>query len=147
MSQFNKKVQKIIEQMEIGLTEQVDLFFVDKDNPVLENLIAKIDSGNEGYNVLHGLIIEQDQNIVKFKTVNNKVLKMKKYGDIIIHVGAGNKELRPIVKFDITLGDRRFNNISFSIGDRTENKEPILICKDFISSMNCLINVNKNNVL
>lgn len=133
--------------MEIGLTEQVDLFFVDKDNPILENLTAKIDSGNEGYNVLHGLIIEQNQNTVKFKTVNNKVLKMRKYGDIIIHVGAGNKELRPIVKFDITIGDRRFNDISFSIGDRTENEEPILICKDFISSINCLINVNKNNIL
>ncbi len=147
MSQFNKKVKNIVEQMEIGLTEKVTLFFSNKDEPVLKNLIAKIDSGNEGLNVLTGLIIEQDENTVKFKTANNKILKMKKYGNIIIHVGAGNKELRPIVKFDIMIGNNRFNDVSFSIGDRSENDEPILICKDFISSIDCLINVNKNNIL
>ena len=147
MSQFNKKVKNIIEQMEIGLTEKVTLFFSNKDEPVLKNLTAKIDSGNEGLNVLTGLIIEQDENTVKFKTANNKILKMKKYGNIIIHVGAGNKELRPIVKFDIMIGNNRFNDVSFSIGDRSENDEPILICKDFISSIDCLINVNKNNIL
>ncbi len=147
MSQFNKKVKNIVEQMEIGLTEKVTLFFSNKDEPVLKNLTAKIDSGNEGLNVLTGLIIEQDENTVKFKTANNKILKMKKYGNIIIHVGAGNKELRPIVKFDIMIGNNRFNDVSFSIGDRSENDEPILICKDFISSIDCLINVNKNNIL
>lgn len=147
MSQFNKKIKNIIEQMEIGLTEKVTLFFSNKDEPILKNLTAKIDSGNEGLNVLTGLIIEQNENTVKFKTVNNKILKMKKYGDVIIHVGAGNKELRPIVKFDIMIGNNRFNDISFSIGDRSENDEPILICKDFISSIDCLINVNKNNIL
>ena len=147
MNQFNKKIKNIIEQMEIGLTEKVTLFFSDGEEPILENIIAKVDSGNEGYNVLHGKVIEQNNNIVKFKTINNKILKMKKYGDIIIHVGAGNKELRPIVKFDMLIGKQRLNNISFSIGDRSENTEPILICKDFISSIDCLINVNKNNVL
>jgi len=147
MNNFIDKCNTIVEQMEIGVTEEVDLYFCGKNTPVLENLTAKVDSGNDGLNVLSGIVISQDDNWVEFKTIDNKVLKMKKHGDIIIHVGAGNKEYRPIVCFDMIIGDKKFKNVQFSIGDRTENDEPILICKDFISSIDCLINVNKNNVL
>ena len=131
----------------MGLVEKLTLFFPNKDTPVLSNILAKSDTGNSGCNVLHGIIIEQDDNMVKFRTVNNKVLTMKKEGEIVIHIGSGNKEARPVVKFDIVLGNKRYKNILFSIADRTENEHPILISKDFISDINALINVDKQDVL
>lgn len=146
-SKFLELSTKLLEQFEIGLIEYLDLFFVGKNNPVLQNVKAKIDSGNDGYCVLNAQIISQENDIVKFRTINNKILKMKKIEDIIIHVGSGNKEVRPVVLFDIKLGNNIFKKIPFSLGDRSENDEPILISKDFISSIDALINVNKENTL
>lgn len=147
MSQFNKVFNQLREKIEIGLIEKLTLFFVGKENPVLVDIPAKVDSGNDAYNVLHGEILEQDDNIVKFRTINNKILTMKKQGNIIIHIGSGNKEMRPIVNFDVVLGNKRYKNIQFSIADRSENDQPILISKDFVASINALINVKKEDVL
>ena len=122
MSQFNKIFQLLKEKIEIGLVEKLTLFFPNKDNPVLSNILAKSDSGNSGCNVLHGIIIEQDNNVVKFRTVNNKVLTMKKEGEIVIHIGSGNKEARPVVKFDIVLGNKGEKPIKLTNNDVEINK-------------------------
>lgn len=147
MNIFYKTYQTLKEKIEVGLIENLTLFFVNKENPVLSEIPSKIDSGNDGMMVLHAIILEQNDDYVKFRTCNNKILKMKKHGDIVIHIGSGNKEIRPVVAFDVLLGDELYKKVLFSLADRSENDYPILISKDFISQINALINVNKQDIM
>ncbi len=103
---------------------------------------AKIDSGNGAYNVLHGVNIVEDGNEVSFDTVDNKTLKKKLVEHIDINIGSGNIETRPVVLFDIEIGDKKYPDTKFSIGDRKENEYKILVGKDFIEKLGGLIDVS-----
>lgn len=129
------------ESFEIGLEEQIKI-------PELKMKIpAKIDSGNDAYNVLHGDNIQINGNQTTFTTVNGKQITKPLKDVITINVGAGNTEDRPVVCFDIILGNKRFKNVPFSIGYRADNDYPILVGKPFISKIGALINVRKKNTL
>ena len=111
---------------------------------------AKVDSGNGAYNVLHGvnlLYSGLDDNYdgkshVTFDTVNGEKLKKKVLEEIDINIGSGNIETRPVVEFDIEIGDKKYPNTRFSLGDRTENEYKILVGKDFIQKLGGLIDVS-----
>ena len=103
---------------------------------------AKIDSGNGAYNVLHGVNIVEDGDEVSFDTIDNKTLKKKLVEHIDINIGSGNIETRPVVLFDIEIGDKKYPATKFSIGDRKENEYKILVGKDFIEKLGGLIDVS-----
>ena len=103
---------------------------------------AKIDSGNGAYNVLHGVNIVEDGDEVSFDTIDNKTLKKKLVEHIDINIGSGNIETRPVVLFDIEIGDRKYPATKFSIGDREENEYKILVGKDFIEQLGGIIDVS-----
>lgn len=145
MSKFNNTYNRLKDKFELGLNEKLNLFFTNTNTPVLIDVEAKVDSGNDGYMVLHGKVLEQTDDFVRFQTIKNKILRMKKIEDVIIHIGSGVKETRPVVAFDVEIEGKRYKNILFSIADRSDNEQPILISKDFISLINGVINVNKND--
>ena len=103
---------------------------------------AKIDSGNGAYNVLHGVNIVEDGGEIMFDTIDNKRLKKKLVEHIDINIGSGNIETRPVVLFDIEIGDKKYPATKFSIGDRKENEYKILVGKDFIEQLGGLIDVS-----
>ena len=103
---------------------------------------AKIDSGNGAYNVLHGINIVEDGDDITFDTINNKKLRKKLVEHIDINIGSGNIETRPVVLFDIEIGDKKYPATKFSIGDRKENEYKILVGKDFIEKLGGLIDVS-----
>ena len=103
---------------------------------------AKIDSGNGAYNVLHGFNIVEEDNKVTFFTVNDKKITKDLVEKIDINVGSGHVEERPVVLFDIEIGDKKYPNTKFSIGDRTDNEYKILVGKDFIETLGGLIDVS-----
>lgn len=130
------------EKYVIGLIEDI---YIDG----LGKISSKIDSGNGAYNVIHGedIQIDKKQKLVRFTTVNAISLEKDLLEEIIINVGAGKQEARPVVNFDIKVGDRSFKNIPFSVGNRSSNKQKILIGKDFIQkSLDALIDVSLSNV-
>ena len=104
---------------------------------------AKIDSGNGAYNVINGEVISQRGDNIIVKTIGGKKLKKKVVDTIIIHIGSGVKEDRPVVLFDIKLGDEEYKDVPFSIADRSENEYPVLIGKLFLSKIDKLIDVDK----
>ena len=70
-----------------------------------------------------------------------------KVDDIIINVGAGNTEERPVVNFDLKIGNKEFRDIPFSIGNRSSNLYKILVSKDFIENeLDALIDVSQENI-
>ncbi len=129
--------RQFYEQEILGLIEEVELNDLGKCK-------AKIDSGNEGYNVLHATDIVKKDNTVEFTTINGKRLQKPINEVIKIHIGSGITEDRFAVQFNIKIKERFFENVLFSLADRSKSDEKILIGSPFISQLNALIDVNKN---
>lgn len=123
----------------LGVREIVNFL----DFPDMGDVMAKIDTGNEAHNVLHGVNIKDDGKLVSFSTVNNKKLTLNKADSITIHIGSGVKEERPVVKLSFKLGDTTYHDIPFSIADRTENEEPVLIGEPFLKQTKSVVDSNK----
>ena len=137
---MKKFKQFFAEKTVLGLIEFFDVDGVGK-------IPSKLDSGNGAFNVIHGEDIQIQGNKVHFKTVNNKRLMKDKVDDITINVGAGHTEDRPVVNFDLKIGNKEYKDIPFSIGDRTTNLFKILVSKDFIEKeLDALIDVSQENI-
>ena len=137
---MKKFKQFFAEKAVLGLIEFFDVDGVGK-------IPSKLDSGNGAFNVIHGEDIQIQGNKVHFKTVNNKRLMKDKVDDITINVGAGHTEDRPVVNFDLKIGNKEYKNIPFSVGDRTTNLFKILVSKDFIEKeLDALIDVSQENI-
>lgn len=103
---------------------------------------AKIDSGNEAYNVLHGINTNINGDTVTFTTVNDKKMSAPLIDTTVIHIGSGVKEERPVVALNIKLKGMTYQNIPFSLADRSENEEPVLVGEPFIRDIGALIDVS-----
>ena len=115
----------IVEKKVVGLIEFFDIDGIGK-------VPSKLDSGNGAYNVLHGEDIQTQGDKVFFSTVNGKTLLLPKKGEITINFRIGSKE---------------YNNVPFSIGNRTSNLYKILVGKDFIEKeLDALIDVSQENI-
>ena len=138
-------------------------FFVEKNILGLEEEIvvdgvgtisAKLDTGNGAYNVLHGEDFEfgkdrqTNQPIVRFTTMNSIRLEKPVKETITINLGGlNNTEERPVCLFDCMIGGKKFPNIPFSIGNRSDNDHKVLIGKGFIGkNLDALIDVSLRNV-
>jgi hypothetical protein len=104
---------------------------------------AKVDSGNGAFNVIHGTDLQEYGDSVNFVTIGGKGLTKKIHNFIDINIGANKVEKRPVVTFDIEFGGRKWNNVPFSISDRSSNEQPVLIGKDFIVKNGGIIDVTK----
>lgn len=139
MNTFNQQINILLYEYNsvIGNTEKI---FIDE----IGETVCKIDTGNNAFNVLHGVNINVDGDTVEFDTINNKRVKKKIIDNAIINIGSGIKEDRPIMLFNVKLGDKEYPEVKFTISDRTENSEPVLLGKDFLSTLGKLIDVNKD---
>lgn len=137
---MKKFKQFFLEKQVLGLIEFFDIAGIGK-------IPAKLDSGNGAFNVLHGDNIQTQGKKLFFKTVNNKTIVKDIKETITINVGSGHTEERPVVHFNLTVGDKSFNDVPFSIGDRTTNIYKILVGKDFIEkNLDALIDVGQENI-
>jgi hypothetical protein len=129
-----------VEKLIVGLEEILTL---DGIGPIK----AKLDSGNGAFNVLHGEDIQTDGKLVRFTTEGGISVEKDIQDTITINLGAGNKEERPVVLFNVKFGNKIFKDVPFSIGNRSENAHKILVGKNFIKdSLDALIDVALSNV-
>lgn len=135
METFKHFYEKVV----IGLIEKIDIYGI---GPV----DAKIDSGNGAYNVLHGENITREGSHVTFTTLNGHRLNKKIIDTVTINVGAGNVEERPVVLFRMKFGGQEFDNIPFSIGNRSSNEYKVLVGKEFIKELDALIDINSKHI-
>ena len=106
---------------------------------------AKTDTGNSAHNVLHGLIKGKQEGSVTFETIDGKVVTFPYEDEIKIHIGSGNKEDRPVVKFNVSINGQKYDNVPFSIADRSENEYKALLGEEFIKSNGGLVDVTKED--
>lgn len=129
-----------LEKRILGLEENIFLDGIGK-------ISAKLDTGNGAFNVLHGENIETDGKLIRFTTMNGISIQKPMVDTVTINVGAGHKEDRPVVLFDVILGTTKFLKVPFSIGNRSDNAHKVLIGKDFIQNqLDALIDVGLKNV-
>jgi len=134
---FNDLYNYILENA-LGLVEDIDIEGVGI-------VKAKTDTGNSAYNVLHGIIREQNGGNVIFETVNDVVIKMPYSNEVKIHIGSGNKEDRPVVKFNVTINGQKYEGVPFSIADRSENEYKALLGEEFIKNNGGIVDINKED--
>ena len=138
--------QFFVEKNVLGLEEDIIVDGVGK-------VSAKLDTGNGAYNVLHGEDFEEgidrdtNEPIVRFTTMNGIRLEKPVTETITINLGAGNREDRPVCMFNCVIGNKNFENVPFSIGNRADNDHKVLIGKLFIKDeLDALIDVALKNV-
>ena len=122
----------------LGVTEIIDIEGIGE-------VEAKIDSGNEAYNVLLGLDIRQQGDKINFTTVGDKRLTLPMTGSIDINIGSGNIESRPTVELNFTLQGKYYTGVTFSLADRVQNDQPVLIGEPFVKQINALIDVKQGD--
>ncbi len=130
---------KFYEKTVIGLIEEMDIAGIGR-------VKVKIDSGNGAYNVIHGEDLTRQGSKVSFTTINGKRLIKDIVDTISINVGAGHVEERPVVKLRIKFAGTEFDDVPFSVGNRSVNDYKVLVGKDFIKQLDALIDVNSNNI-
>ena len=134
----------LLERLVIGLEEPVLV-------KGLGELSAKIDSGNGGYNVIHGTDFHQQGDELMFTTHDSfghdKKIQAKVIDTIEINMGGGNIESRPVIELDIKFAGEDYKKIPFSVSDRSSNTNPILISKGFVENeLEALIDVGAMNI-
>ena len=103
--------------------------------------IAKVDTGNDAYCVLHGEDIRISGDRVFFKTDKNISIERPLLDTITINVGAGNEEKRPIVSFDMIIKGKPYKDVKFSIGDRKTNDEKVLLGLKFLEQIKPIVTI------
>jgi hypothetical protein len=103
--------------------------------------IAEADTGNSGYNVLHGKVLDIENGRVSFYTLNNKLINKPVVEYITAVTGSSDKEKRPVVLFDITVNGMPHTSIPFSISDRSENEQKILLGKPFLKEITSFVRI------
>lgn len=140
-------------KLEMGL--QLERLVIGLEEPILikdlGEITAKIDSGNGGYNVIHGEDIIYQGDRITFKTfdgLNNERLITKKVKEELeIHIGGGITQKRPVIELDVKFANEEYKKIPFSVTDRTSNSHKILISKDFVEkTIDALIDVGAKNI-
>lgn len=147
------KEMNFLGKLELGL--QLERLVIGIEEPVLVKdlgeIKAKIDSGNGGYNVIHGEDIIYQGNYVNFLTYdgagNPKRLNKKLVEELEVHIGGGIVQKRPVIQLDVKFANEDYKKILFSVTDRTDNSHRILISKDFVeNTINALIDVGAKNI-
>lgn len=134
----------LLERLVIGLEEPVLI-------KGLGELSAKIDSGNGGYNVIHGTDFHQQGSELMFTTHDSfghdKKIQATVIDTIEVNMGGGNIESRPVIELDIKFAGEDYKKIPFSVSDRSSNTNPILISKGFVENeLEALIDVGAMNI-
>lgn len=142
LEQLEQRV--LLERLVIGLEEPVLI-------KGLGELSAKIDSGNGGYNVIHGTDFHQQGDELMFTTHDSfgheKKMQAKVIDTIEVNMGGGNIENRPVIELDIKFAGEDYKKIPFSVSDRSTNTNPILISKGFVENeLEALIDVGAKNI-
>lgn len=134
---FNDLYNYILEDA-LGLVEEIQI-------EGIGIVKAKTDTGNSAHNVLHGIVQGMENGNVTFQTIDNKVVTFPYEEEINIHIGSGNKESRPVVRFNIIINNQKYEGVPFSIADRSENEYMALLGEEFIKSNGGIVDINKED--
>ena len=136
-----KSFKEFLADKTIGLIEPIAIFV--SRGPNFGTYSAKVDSGNDGYNVLNAPDLKVENEVAYFKILDGKQVGIKVTEYIDVHIGDDNIDHRPVVSLDVKFNGKQYKDIKFSLANRESNDNPVLISKEFIKKLGLLIDVNK----
>jgi RimK family alpha-L-glutamate ligase len=98
-------------------------------------LVGKIDTGNSGYNSIHATDIKIDEknHSVSFKLLGKYPMTKKLASRVKVKQGSSKKVIvRPVVYFPVEFQGRDFEEIKFSLQDRSHMKYSVLVGVRFL---------------
>lgn len=135
---FYKTVDLLLKEQALGLVEDIEINGIGK-------IKAKTDTGNEAHNVLHGTDIKIEGERVSFNDINQRRVTFPLKEIIKIHIGGDNIEERPVIICDITMNEKKYFKIPFSVTDRSSNNYKALLGAPFIKSNGGVVDVSKQD--
>jgi ribosomal protein S6--L-glutamate ligase len=107
---------------------------------------AKLDTGNESYNVLGAEDIVETDSTVHF-SVNGRQYTKPIVSHVRIRTNNIHVERRPVIELDVEFRSREFKNVRFSLVPRRLNKYPVLIGNRFMQVAKISVNVSTRHAL
>ena len=140
ISHVSDRVNWQASMKDIGAVEEVEI-------EGFGSMDARVDTGNEGYNVLHATDISVGDGEVSFTTREGADMSLPMEGTVTINVGSGVREERPVISASMKIGRKKYKNVKFSLSDRDGNDYPVLIGMRFLRDHNFRVDVSAKNIL
>lgn len=112
-----------------------------------EKVKAKLDTGNGSYNAIHAENVEVKGKTVSFDLFGKHPMTKPIHSVVDIHVGAGERRDRYVIRFDMKINGTTYKDVEFSLADRDDNVYEVLLGKKFLEVLNYSVNVNKKFTL
>ena len=109
------------------------------------NLIAKFDTGNSKYPVIHAENINVKGKNIIFD-LNGITYTTKLLGKYVSVTGGGDDE-RNLIKLDFTFLGTLYKDVEFGLDDRSKMGTEVLFNRDIMSTMNVIINPQRKYVV
>ena len=112
------------------------------------DMVAKFDTGNSVYSVIHGEDIKILGNKVSFTLMGKrKTFPLEKTYNVKVGSIRRHNEERPVVKLDVDFAGSLYREELFGIDDRTEMGTEVLLTRRIMSDMNVTVNPNRKYVV
>ena len=112
------------------------------------DMVAKFDTGNSVYSVIHGEDIKISGDKVSFTLMGKrKTFPLEKTYNVKVGSIRRHNEERPVIKLDIEFAGSLYREELFGIDDRTEMGTEVLLTRRIMSDMNVLINPARKYVV
>jgi len=108
-------------------------------------LIAKFDTGNARYPVLHAEDIEITGKKITFKH-GDKIITTKLVGDYISITGGG-KDKRSLVELDFEFAGSSYGKITFGLNNRDDFNTDVLLNRKTMRRLNVMVNPSRKYVV
>jgi ribosomal protein S6--L-glutamate ligase len=109
------------------------------------DLVAKFDTGNALYPVLHAEDIKISKNEITF-THKDKTITTKLIGNYVSVTGGG-EDKRPIVEFEFKFAGTNYGKIEFGLDNRDRLKTDVLLNRKIMKLMNVMVNPARSYVV
>jgi RimK family alpha-L-glutamate ligase len=108
-------------------------------------LIAKFDTGNARYSVIHAENIEINGKKITF-TYGDKTITTKLVGDYVSITGGG-EDKRPLVEFEFEFAGTRYGKITFGLDNRDDFNTAVLLNRKTMRKLNVMVNPQRKYIV
>ena len=108
-------------------------------------LVAKFDTGNALYPVLHAEDIKISKNQITF-THNDKTITTKLIGEYVSITGGG-EDKRPVVEFEFEFAGTNYGKLEFGLDNRERLKTDVLLNRKTMKLLNVMVNPSRKYVV
>ena len=109
------------------------------------DIIAKFDTGNARYSVIHAEDIEINGKKITF-THGDKTITTKLVGDYISITGGGEDE-RPLVELEFEFAGTSYGKITFGLDNRDDFNTDVLLNRKTMRKLNVMINPQRKYIV